>query len=237
MPRRTGHAWRLKPRAVPVVRQAALLCAQALLWALPGGSAGADPAGNAHFSTATLKGQISVRTWKDFRDERIVKQDLDYSCGAASVATIMNGFYGMAVTEAELLDAMEDDGVTSFQDLADVVRAHGLKGIGVALNFEQLRQLKVPAIAYLRYRDDDHFSVIRGIEADGHVTLADPAWGNRRFTRHQFLAMWETRTTEDLKGKVLLILPDGVDTARIDRSFFGAAEPNRVTKEILMLRY
>ncbi len=91
--RRTGHAWRLKSRAVLGVRQAALLCAQVLLWALSGGHAGAGPAGNAYFPTATLKGQISVRTWKDFRDERIVKQDLDYSCGAASVATIMKGFY------------------------------------------------------------------------------------------------------------------------------------------------
>ncbi|HEB57204.1 MAG TPA: peptidase C39 [Gammaproteobacteria bacterium] len=209
-----------------------------ILWAaLLGGYSGISMAGNAFVSTSTLKGAIPVKTWKDLRDERIVKQDLDYSCGAASVATIMNGFYGMAVTEAELLSAMENDGTASFQDLADVVHAYGLKGVGVALNFEQLRQLKVPAIAYLKYRDDDHFSVVRGIDADGSVTLGDPSWGNRRFTKHQFLKMWETRSNENLKGKVLLILPDGIDITTVDRSFFGAAKPNRISKEILILRY
>lgn len=100
-----------------------------------------------YLSTTTINGPLPIKTWKDLRDEHIVKQDLDYSCGAASVATIMNGFYGLNVTEAALLDDMEADGAASFQDLAEVAQAYGLKGVGVALNFEQLRQLKVPAIA------------------------------------------------------------------------------------------
>ncbi len=209
-----------------------------VLWALlMGGYPCSGLAGNAFVSTSTLKGAVPVKTWKDLRDEHIVKQDLDYSCGAASVATIMNGFYGMAVTEAEILSAMKNDGTASFQDLADVVQNYGLKGVGLALNFEQLRQLKVPAIAYLKYRDDDHFSVVRGIAADGSVTLGDPSWGNRRFTKHQFLEMWETRSNGNLKGKVLLILPDGIDIATIDRSFFGVTRSNRISKEILILRY
>lgn len=194
-------------------------------------------AGDALVVTPALKGHVSVTTWKDLRDDRIVKQDLDFSCGAASAATIMNGFYGMSVTEAELLNAMENDGTASFQDLADVVRAYGLKGIGIALDFEQLRQLKIPVIAYLKYRDNDHFTVIRGIDAAGNVTLGDPSWGNRRFTRRQFLNMWETRADEHFKGKVLLLLPDGIDGEAVDPGFFSTAEVNRVPAEILMLRY
>jgi len=188
-------------------------------------------------STPTMKGHIPTKTWKQMRDEGVVKQDLDYSCGAASVATIMNGFYGMEVTEGELLDAMEKDGAASFQDLAEVVRSHGLKGVGVALNFDQLQQLKVPAIAYLKYRDDDHFSVVRGVDADGSVSLGDPSWGNRRFTKYQFLNMWETRSDEELKGKMLLLLPDGIDVATIDRSFFGSTATNILSEEMLILRY
>ena len=187
--------------------------------------------------TATLQGQIPIKTWKDLRDEQIVKQDLDYSCGAASVATIMNGFYGLDVTEAELLDRMEADGAASFQDLAEVVQAYGLKGMGIALNFEQLHQLKVPAIAYLKYRDDDHFSVIRSVNSDGSVSLGDPSWGNRRFTQQQFLEMWETRGNENLKGKVLLLLPDGIDVTTMNRSFFGLTETNTLSEAMLILRY
>ncbi len=198
---------------------------------------GAVVAGEAHLFTSTLAGSVPVKTWKAMRDERVVKQDLDYSCGAASMATIMNGFYGLNVTEAEVLEGMEEDGAASFQDLAEVARFHGLKGVGVALNFEQLQQLKVPAIAYLKYRDDDHFSVVRGIDADGSVTLGDPSWGNRRFTKHQFLNMWETRSDEELKGKMLLLLPDGIDVATIDRSFFGSTATNILSEEMLILRY
>lgn len=193
-------------------------------------------AGEVVLSTATLKGHLPIKTWKDLRDDSVVKQDLDYSCGAASVATIMNGFYDLEVTEAELLDAMEDDGAASFQDLAEVVRSYGLKGVGVALSFDQLRQLKVPAIAYLKYRDDDHFSVIRGIDVSGRVSLGDPSWGNRRFTKHQFLNMWETREDEVLKGKVLLILPDGIDVASINHSFFGVSDAGSLSREMLVLR-
>ncbi len=197
---------------------------------------GIATATEALISTATLKGAVAVKSWKDLRDANVVKQDLDYSCGAASVATIMNGFYGFEVTEEALLEAMDKDGAASFTDLASVVKPHGLKGVGVALNFEQLRKLKTPAIAYLRYRDDDHFSVIRGVGADGSVQLADSSWGNRRFTQRQFLDMWETRDGEALKGKILLLLPDGVDQGLINSAFFGADEHNPLALERLVLR-
>jgi len=149
--------------------------------------------------------EVSVKSWKELRDQHIVKQDLDYSCGAASAATILNGFYGLNVTEKELLDLIKhehgDDGAASFQDLAEAVNDYGMKGMGLALGFEELKKLKVPAIAYMKYRDNDHFSVIRGVSENGTVLLGDPSWGNRKFTQHQFLSMWETRDDDQLKEK------------------------------------
>ena len=32
--------------------------------------------------------EIKVKSWKQIRDHNIVKQDLDFSCGAASIATL-----------------------------------------------------------------------------------------------------------------------------------------------------
>ena len=68
------------------------------------------------------------------------------------------------------------------------------------------------------------------------VQLGDPSWGNRRFTRHQFLSMWETREDEALKGKVLLLLPDGVDLASINPAFFGPVAANPLLEDVLVLR-
>ena len=42
----------------------------------------------------SLKGD----NWKQRRDEGIVKQDKDFSCGAASLATLWNYYYGQNLT-------------------------------------------------------------------------------------------------------------------------------------------
>ena len=42
--------------------------------------------------------EIKVKSWKQIRDHNVVKQDLDFSCGAASIATLLNGYYNQKVT-------------------------------------------------------------------------------------------------------------------------------------------
>lgn len=164
----------------------------------------------------------TIRSWQSFRDDRVVKQQLDYSCGAASVATILREFYGLDVSEADVLSRLTDDDRYSFADLAAVVQAWGLAGGGIALGFEKLMELKVPAAAYVLYRGQDHFTVISGVNpATGVVSVADPSWGNRRFKEHQFRRIWEARAEEGAEGRPLLIVPRSQATAAgIDDTFF-----------------
>ena len=58
----------------------------------------ASVAFTAELKTTSLNGSIGVTSWKALRDFRVVKQEFDYSCGAASVATLLNGFYGLDVS-------------------------------------------------------------------------------------------------------------------------------------------
>jgi len=190
----------------------------------------------AQINTATLNGAVPIRTWKTMRDERVVKQDLDYSCGAASLATVMQEFYGLEVSEDDILQRMEDDGAASFQDLSDVAWEYEFNARGLALDFEQLKTLKIPVIAYLRHQGDDHFSVIRGIDSDGLVWLGDPSWGNRKFSTEQFKAMWQTRDDANLKGKILVVIPENEETILIDRGFFRPPEMNNVFMDIITIR-
>ena len=60
---------------------------------------GATPALSAHVSTATVIGRVNVVSWQEQRDVQVVKQDRDFSCGAAAVATVLTYFYGMSVSE------------------------------------------------------------------------------------------------------------------------------------------
>lgn len=115
--------------------------------------------------------------------------------------------------------------------LAALAASQGFDALGVRVSARALFQLKVPAIAYLRYQGVPHFSVIRGVSKGGRVHLADPSWGNRHLTMDQFLALWAVDprpttsahgrgTTAHAAGRLLLIKPVTDGHYRLDRRFF-----------------
>jgi len=73
-----------------------------------------------YFQSHSLRGAINVNSWKVIRDHGIEKQDEDYSCGSAAVATILRSFYGLDVYEKDILDEVVktgDEWTASFSDL------------------------------------------------------------------------------------------------------------------------
>lgn len=165
----------------------------------------------AMLTTVSITGKIAIQSWKALRDKHIVKQDLDYSCGAASLATLLNEFYGQNTTEETLLKAMDKGNArASFEDMQRILPQFGFRAQGYAATFMQLRNLNMPVIVYLKHRKDDHFSVLRGV-SENTVWLADPTLGNRTYSQTQFLEMWQTRDDKQeyaqLKGKFLAVLP------------------------------
>ncbi len=172
-----------------------------------------SPTERAFLTTYSTHGSVPVKSWKTLLDQGIVKQDLDFSCGAASLATLLNSFYGQNVTEEALLKAMDKgDGKASFDDMARALPQFGFRAQGFAASWEQLTRLKMPVVVYVKNRKQDHFTVLRGISGNT-VWLADPSLGNRTFSREQFLAMWETRSeaNDGLAGKFLAVLPADAD--------------------------
>ncbi|MCP5177837.1 MAG: C39 family peptidase [Moraxellaceae bacterium] len=176
--------------------------------------------------------EFKVKTWKDYRDSQVVKQDFDFSCGAAALATLLNGFYGQSYTEPQILEDMnKQDGKASFIDMARVVQKYGFQAQGLALDYSTLSQLKVPVIVYLEHRKDSHFSVLNGI-SESHVQLADPSWGNRVLSKQAFLTMWETRSDALAKGKILVISPK--KTVITQSEFWKHPQPNILLKQSIL---
>ncbi|HGO7441473.1 TPA: C39 family peptidase [Neisseria meningitidis] len=172
-------------------------------------------------------GKIKVQSWKERRDFNIVKQDLDFSCGAASVATLLNNFHGQTLTEEEVLKKLDKEQMrASFEDMRRIMPDLGFEAKGYALSFEQLAQLKIPVIVYLKYRKDDHFSVLRGIDGNT-VLLADPSLGHVSMSRAQFLEAWQTREG-NLAGKILAVVPKKAET--ISNKLFFTHHPKRQTE-------
>ncbi len=177
-----------------------------------------------HLQTPSGAGSLSIQNWKSMRDARIVKQSLDYSCGAASLATLLNEFYGESLSEADILLALDKSDLrASFADMQRALPQLGYRAVAYAASYEQLTSLQVPVVVYLQHRGNEHFSVLRGIDAQT-VWLADPSLGNRTYSREQFLAMWNTRGNDAghayLSGRLLAVLPLA-DGSEADAAFFS----------------
>lgn len=114
----------------------------------------------------------------------------------------------------------------SFEDMQRIMPDLGFEAKGYALSFEQLAKLKIPVIVYLKYRKDDHFSVLRGIDGNT-VLLADPSLGHVSMSRAQFLDAWKTREG-NLAGKILAVVPKKAET--ISNKLFFTHHPKRQTE-------
>ena len=152
------------------------------------------------------QGQLTVRSWKEIRDEQVVMQGNDYSCGAASLATLLTYYYNQTVSEADVMQAADKTVWFSLADLHRVLPQFKMKGVGLALSFEQLKNLKVPVIIYIEHKGGPHFAVLRQV-TDEEVWVADPANGNNRYPIKHFRRKWEVRDDAVLKGRILLVLP------------------------------
>lgn len=174
---------------------------------------------------AILTEQPAVKSWKAMRDAGIVKQHYDFSCGAASIATLLNRQYGLTYSEKEILELLSKEAQetweASFADMQKIMPSLGFRAEGYAVSFEQLQQLRAPVIVYLRYRNNDHFSVLYGIDGET-VLLADPSLGHVSLSRTQFLDAWKTRDSH-LSGKILAIVPDKAHPHPAKTDFFTRA--------------
>lgn len=174
----------------------ALLCTVCLLAAcarLPEPALAPITSGTAHLTK-------SPKTWKAVREQHVVMQQFDYSCGAAAMATLMQYYFGDKVTEREiLLDIVDHLNKTDFAsrkaeglsllDLKAFAERRGYQAAGVKLNLTALPQLRGPVLVYLEPPDNRHFAIFRGVRED-RVFLADPSRGNLRMRVADFANEW-----------------------------------------------
>ncbi len=153
-----------------------------------------------------------VKSRLELRNQNVVLQQRDYSCGAAALATLIRYHWGDSATETQLIREVVrmltpkemKERIQNGLSLTDLrrlaVRVGYLATIG-RLDFQKLRQSKVPVIVGIVVDDFDHFVVYRG--TDGYyVYLADPARGNVRTPIPEFLQQWQ-------KNLVLVVVKRG----------------------------
>ncbi|MDJ0943663.1 MAG: C39 family peptidase [Kiloniellales bacterium] len=181
------------------------LVAVALCTALVPGS-GAK-AGSVSIESTGGSFNVKVASVREARFKNVVKQQYDFSCGAAAVATVMTYHYERPIEEAEVFSAMFEAGDKekiqqvgfSLLDMKNYLETQGYRANGYEVPLDKLVEAQIPGIALINTRGYMHFVVVKGVTAD-HVLVADPAMGNRVYPREDFEAMWN--------GIVFVILDD-----------------------------
>jgi predicted double-glycine peptidase len=143
-----------------------------------------------------------VRSVLEFRQDKIVLQQFDLSCGAAALATILVYQHGESLTERDVAIGLVTREVYlqdpnslrirqgfSLFDMDRYVEERGYEGEAFgSLTYDDLLSL-APAIVPIRVHGYNHFVVFRGA-LGRNVLLGDPAFGNRTMSRQRFLTAW-----------------------------------------------
>ena len=157
-------------------------------------------AGSVGFSNLVPGGGILYRDVVSIRERRfheLVRQQTDYSCGAAALATILRFGFNQDVSEADVLQGMlqvSDAELVrqrgfSLLDMTNYLPRLGLAGRGFQVHPQQIERVRIPTIVLLNTNGYNHFVVLKKV-VDGKAYIADPALGNHSMPKEAFLSGW-----------------------------------------------
>lgn len=179
-----------------------------------------------------------VVSYQEAKFSSVIRQQFDFSCGSAAIASLLTYHYEDPHTEHEVFQTMWANGNQalikeqgfSLLDMKRFLESHGYRADGFRMTLDRLREVGVPAITLINNNGYMHFVVIKGI-ADEEILLGDPMRGVRTMTREAFEAQWRN-------GIVFLIK----NRAQIAKASFNrdeawriyAAAPTRETRAAAM---
>lgn len=140
---------------------------------------------------------LDVISYRDIPFRTVVRQQYDFSCGSAALATLLRHHYGRDVDERQVFEAMFAAGDKaeiqrvgfSLLDMRRYLETYGYQADGFRLSLKDLRESQSPAIVMVDHDGYRHFVVFKGID-DTHVLVGDPALGLKVYTHEEFGAMW-----------------------------------------------
>ena len=148
-----------------------------------------------------------VESYKERQFRSVIKQEYDFSCGSAALATLLNYHYDRPVAEHEIVNAMYVVGDQekilregfSLLDMKRYLESIGYRANGYRASLNKLKSVGVPAIVLINQDGYMHFVVVKGVTRR-LVLVGDPSLGMRVVDRRAFERMWN--------GIIFVILND-----------------------------
>lgn len=143
---------------------------------------------------------VPAKSLREARFATTIRQQYDFSCGSAALATLLSHHYKLPVSEDQVFEAMYRNGdqakirVEGFSllDMKRYLEAQGFEADGFEEPIEKLAVAKIPAIVLINEAGYNHFVVVKGLR-DGRVLIGDPAGGTRALTIKAFNAIWASQ--------------------------------------------
>ena len=178
----------------------------------------------------------SVRSLLEIRQQYVVIQHFDLSCGAAALATLLRFQHGERVTEREVATGLMQRDVYladpdlirqhegfSLLDLKRYLQSRGYDGLGYGgLTLDDLMQ-HVPMMVPVNLHGYPHFVIVRG-RVGNLVMLADPAWGNRTMPVDEFVHLWRSDPQNSGIGFVVQRRADAASDPPVENRLAPRAE-------------
>ncbi|EAH8338372.1 peptidase C39 [Campylobacter upsaliensis] len=143
-----------------------------------------------------LKAEFVVKSYQEIKNEKVIRQNYEESCGAASLATLINILDDSNLTELDLLKAMSGQqlytDMVSFADLNDAVKKLGFQSKSYKIDRKILESIiSVPIL--VKIEDDPrfpHFVVIINHKGN-YLQIFDPSYGEYISSKREFYSVWD----------------------------------------------
>lgn len=147
--------------------------------------------------SAAQEYDLTVTSLIGRRFETVVRQQYDFSCGSAALATLLRFHYADPQSEQSVFIGMFRNGDQaqirrlgfSLLDMKRYLADRGVSADGYRVSVDQIAKARTPGIALIDYNGYKHFVVVKGVDGD-MLLIGDPSLGLRRETRQEFERQW-----------------------------------------------
>jgi uncharacterized protein len=158
------------------------------------------PTGNPQFATAASgfgDFRVPVASLLARKYATVIRQQYDFSCGSAALATLLHYHYAMPSSETDTFMGMWREGDQanirrvgfSLLDMKRYLSNLKLSADGYKVSLDAIQKRNLPGIALITNRGYRHFVVVKGVTAN-EVLLGDPSLGLQTMSRAQFESLW-----------------------------------------------